>query len=228
MSDTESAVEIRAEIDRPEERASADVTLVAHGITVTASVEVSSSGLVVVRPEGDGAGWKAAVGRGEAVELYWVGGEEERTLKGLVTEVEDGGDGGDADDGGHARWHLSVNGPATRSQRRRAVRARVQLPVLIPWAGGQLTGNTVDISEAGIRAQMNGWGVPLDPGTSCQVTLDLGDALVHLIGEVVWTQVRGAIWLMAIKFPDVPEQAGDLLRRRVFKALRDERALERS
>jgi hypothetical protein len=50
---------------------------------------------------------------------------------------------------------------------------------------------------------------------------------VHLIGEVVWTQPRGAIWLMAIKFPDVPEQAGDVLRRRVFKALRDERAAER-
>ena len=222
MSETPFEPGIRAEIDRPEERASADVTLVAHGITVTASVEVSNSGLVVVRPEGDGSAWKAAVGRGEAVELYWVGGEEERTLKGLVTMVED------AEDGDDARWHLAVNGPATRSQRRQAVRARVQLPILIPWAGAQMTGNSVDISEAGVRAQMNGWGVPLDPGTPCQVSIDLGDTLVHLIGEVVWTQVRGAIWLMAIKFPDVPEQAGDRLRRRVFKALRDERALERS
>ncbi|MDQ6850650.1 MAG: PilZ domain-containing protein [Actinomycetota bacterium] len=222
MSDVLPDTAIRADIDRPEERASADVTLVAHGITVTAAVELSGSGLVVVRPEGDGTAWKAAVGRGEAVELYWVGGEEERTLNGLVTEVEDGADGGDA------RWHLSVNGPATRSQRRKAVRARVQVPVLIPWAGAQLTGNTVDLSEAGIRALMDGWGVPLEPGTACQVSLDLDDVLVHLIGEVVWTHVRGAQWLMAIKFVDVAEQAGDVLRRRVFKALRDERALERS
>ena len=222
MSDVPTDTQIRADIDRPEERASADVTLVAYGITVTASVEVSGSGLVVVRPEGDGSAWKASIERGEAVELYWVGGEEERTLKGLVAEIEDGSDGTDP------RWHLSVNGPAERSQRRKAVRARVQLPVLIPWAGAQLTGNTVDVSEAGIRTLMDGWGVPLDPGTPCQVSLDLGDTLVHLIGEVVWTSVRGAQWLMAIKFIDVPEQAGDVLRRRVFKALRDERALERS
>jgi hypothetical protein len=219
MSDAQSGPYARDDIDRPEERASADVTLVAHGITVTASVEESGSGLVVVRPEGDGTAWKASVGRGDAVELYWVGGEEERTLKGLVSLVEDGED---------PRWHLTVNGPATRSQRRKAVRARVQVPVLIPWAGAQLTGTTVDISEAGIRSLMDGWGVPLDPGTPCQVSLDLDDVLVHLIGEVVWTSVRGAQWLMAIKFNDVPEQAGDVLRRRVFKALRDERALERS
>ena len=221
MSDAQLESEVRADIDRPEERASADVTLVAHGITVTVSVEVSESGLVVVRPEGDGTAWQAALGPGDAVELYWVGGEEERTLDGVVARMESG------EDGAEARWHLSVNGPATRSQRRKAVRARVQLPVLIPWAGAQLMGNTVDISEAGIRALMDGWGVPLDPGTSCQVSLDLDDVLVHLIGEVVWTSVRGAQWLMAIKFNDVPEQAGDVLRRRVFKALRDERALER-
>jgi hypothetical protein len=221
MSDPQRDPELRTDVDRPEERASADVTLVAHGITVTAAVEVSGSGLVVVRPEGDGTAWKAAVGRGEAVELYWVGGEEERTLKGLVSDIEEGADGEGS------RWHLTVNGPATRSQRRKAVRARVQVPVLIPWAGAQLTGNTVDISEAGIRALMDGWGVPLDPGTPCQVSLDLDDVLVHLIGEVVWTSVRGAQWLMAIRFLDVPEQAGDVLRRRVFKALRDERALER-
>ena len=220
MSDANPDPGARNDQDRPEERASADVTLVAHGITVTAAVEVSESGLVVVRPEGDGTAWKAAVGRGDAVELYWVGGEEERTLEGLVSVIEDGDD---------PRWHLSVSGPATRSQRRKAVRARVQVPVLIPWAGAQLTGTTVDISEAGIRALMDGWGVPLEPGTSCQVSLDLDDVLVHLIGELVWTSVRGsAQWLLAIKFVDVPEQAGDVLRRRVFKALRDERALQRS
>jgi hypothetical protein len=223
MSDVHPDAMARADQDRPEQRASADVTLVAHGITVTASVEVSRTGVVVVRPEGDATAWKAAVGLGDPVELYWVGGEEERTLKGVLSEIEHG-----ESDGDDPRWHLSVSGPATRSQRRKAVRARVQLPVLMPWAGAQITGSTVDISEAGIRALMDGWGVPLEPGTSCQVSLDLDNVLVHLIGETVWTQVRGAQWLMAIKFNDVPEQAADVLRRRVFKALRDERALERS
>jgi hypothetical protein len=40
----------------------------------------------------------------------------------------------------------------------------------------------------------------------------------------VWTSDRGAQWLLALKFEDVPEKAADALRRRVFQALRDERA----
>ena len=37
-------------LDRPEESGAADVTLVSRGITVPVCVEVSSTGLVVVRP----------------------------------------------------------------------------------------------------------------------------------------------------------------------------------
>ena len=87
-----------------------------------------------------------------------------------------------------------------------------------------MTGNTVDLSEGGMRALMDGWGLPPEPGTPTQVSLDLGDALVHLHGEFVWTSIRGAQWLLAMKFDDVPEKAADALRRRVFQALRDERA----
>jgi c-di-GMP-binding flagellar brake protein YcgR len=100
----------------------------------------------------------------------------------------------------------------------------VSVPVIIPWAGSQMTGSTVDLSEGGMRALMDGWGVPLDPGTPSQVSLTLDDALVHLHGEIVWTSIRGAQWLLAMRFVDVPEKAADTLRRKVFKALRDERA----
>lgn len=203
-------------VDRPEESASADVTLIARGITVTAHVEVSDTYVVVVRPIGGAPGWDSAeIGLGDSVELYWVGGQEERTLAGTVTQLEEGPD---------ARWHLAVSGQAERSQRRKAVRARVQVPVIIPWAGGQMTGSTVDLSEGGMRALMDGWGLPPESGTPTQVSLDLVDALVHLHGEFVWTSIRGAQWLLAMKFNDVPEKAADALRRRVFQALRDERA----
>ena len=87
-----------------------------------------------------------------------------------------------------------------------------------------MTGNTVDLSESGMRALMDGWGLPPEPGTPTQVSLDLDDALVDLHGEFVWTSIRGAQWLLAMKFIDVPEKAADALRRRVFQALRDERA----
>jgi c-di-GMP-binding flagellar brake protein YcgR len=170
----------------------------------------------VVRPISGGPGWDSAdVRLGDPVELYWVGGQEERTLAGTVSQVESGVD---------TRWHLAVSGQADRSQRRKAVRARVAVPVIIPWAGSQMTGNTVDLSEGGMRALMDGWGVPLDPGTRSQASLDLGDALLHLHGEIVWTTIRGAQWLLAMKFDELPEKASDVLRRRVFQALRDERA----
>jgi hypothetical protein len=200
-------------IDRPEESGSADVTLVAHGVTVTASVEVSSTGVVVVRPIGNVA--DAQIEPGDTVELYWVGGHEERTLGGTVSSVEGGAE---------PRWHIAVKGQAERSQRRKAVRARVEVEVLIPWAGGQMTGKTVDLSEGGMRALMDGWGLPPGPGTASQVSLTLDDALLHLQGTIVWTSIRGAQWLLAMQFQEVPEKAADLLRRRVFQALRDERA----
>jgi hypothetical protein len=205
-----------SELDRPEESASADVTLISRGVTVTACVELSSSGVVIVRPSGGAAAEQStAVEPGDAVELYWVGGQEERTLAGQVSRIERGD---------NPLWHLSVSGQAQRSQRRKAVRAQVQVDVLMPWAGAQMQGRTVDLSEGGMRALMDGWGLPPDPGTAVQVSLALDDALLHLPGEVVWTSIRGAQWLLATRFLEVPEKAADLLRRRVFQALRDERA----
>ena len=206
-------MEIDENLHRPEESGSADVTLLARGVTVTASVEVSSTGLVVVRPDPERP--QDDLQLGDRVELYWVGGNEERTLGGEVTSIEGGSE---------PRWHIAVSGLAERSQRRKAVRARVEIEVLIPWAGGQLTGVTVDLSESGMRALMNGWGLPPEAGTTTQLSLTMDDALLHLHGRVVWTSIRGAQWLLAMQFLDVPEMAGDRLRRRVFQALRDERA----
>ena len=205
-------MDIDENLHRPEESGSADVTLVSRGLTVTASVEVSSTGLVVVRPAGDPS--DGEIQPGDPVELYWIGGEEERTLGGTVSSIEAGPD---------ARWHIAVSGFAERSQRRKAVRARVEVEVIIPWAGGQMTGVTVDLSEGGIRALMDGWGLPPEPDTRTQLTLSIDDALLHLPGRIVWTSIRGAQWLLAVQFLDVPDSAGDRLRRRVFQALRDER-----
>ena len=205
------------DVDRPDERSEADVTLITRGITVTAQVEVSQESTIVVCPGGEGTEWKTAVKTGDPVELYWVGGQEERTLKARISSVE-------VEEGFDPRWHLAVSGPAERSQRRKAVRGRVELPVVFPWGGATISGATVDISEAGMRAMVDGWGLPPDAGTGLDVTLTLEDAVLDLRAEVVWHTDRGPQWLMAVKFVDVPEKSADLLRRRVFQALRDERA----
>ena len=204
------------DLDRPRVSASADVTLVSRGITVPSFVEAATAGLVVVRPAGEGTAWAAgAVSAQDPAELYWIGGQEEWTLAGTVAEVEAGEE---------PRWHIAVAGPAERSQRRKAVRGRVEVPVLIPWAGAVMTGTTVDLSESGMRAMVDGWGVPPEAGTATQATLTLDETTVELHGEIVWTSVRGPRWLVAMKFVGVPEHVGDRLRKRVFQALRDERA----
>jgi hypothetical protein len=203
------------DVNRPPESSEADVTLVARGITVTACVDISNDYALVVRPNGEGSAWKEAVKPGDPVEVFWIGGYEERTLPAKITEVDTGED---------PRWHLAATGPAERSQRRKAVRARVELPVILPWAGGELSGTTVDVSEAGMRALVDGWGLPPESGTPMQVTITIDKQFVDLHGNLVWQADRGAQWLMAMQFTDVHEKDADLLRQRVFTALREERA----
>jgi PilZ domain len=200
---------------RPAGASEADVTLVPRGITVTARVDVSTQDTLVVRPRGDGTDSITAATPGDPVEVFWVGSDGELTLPARIALV---------DEGDQPRWHLVPTGPTERSQRRRAVRGRVELPVAIPWAGAQLLGWTVDISEAGMRALMDPWGLPPEAGTRLAATVDLGQASVDLHGEIVWQNSRGLQWLLAMRFDDVSEGDGDLLRRRVFQALREERA----
>ena len=200
---------------RPPESSQADVTLVSRGITVTAAVDVSNEFTLIVRPNGEGSAWKESVKLGDPVEVFWVGGYEERTLPAKIAQVETGEE---------PRWHLAATGPAERSQRRKAVRARVELPVVLPWAAGELVGTTVDVSEAGMRALVDGWGLPPESGTRMRVTITLDNDFVDLHGELIWQADRGAQWLMAMRFDDVPEHTADLLRKKVFEALRAERA----
>ena len=203
---------------RPPEDTRADVTLVGRGVTVDAGVEVSTEFGIVVRPVGVGAGWKTAVTPGDDVELYWRSRDGERTMPARITEVEA------ADE---PRWHLAATGPAQESQRRKAVRGRVALPVYLPWSDGQLVGETVDLSESGMLVLVDGWGLPPQPGTALDVSITVEDDVVRLRGRVVWHRSPGARWLVSLSFEDIRERDEDVLRKRVFQALREERARAR-
>lgn len=203
---------------RPAVSAQADVTLITRGITVTARVDRSDDVAIVVSPLGEGTAWKTSVNPGDKVEVFWAAAHEERTLPARITDVEHGDE---------PSWVLAPTGPSERSQRRKAVRGRVRLPVVLPWADSQLTGETVDLSEAGMRALVDGWGVPPEPGTRMSITIDLGSRFVDVHGSLIWCTPRGPRWLLALGFEDVGERDGDRLRQRVFEALRAERALAR-
>jgi PilZ domain len=203
------------EQDRPEESTQADVTLVARGLTATAQVEVSNENTIVVRPLGEGSEWLQAIKPGDPVALYWVSGYEERSLPATITSVEAGEE---------PLWHLVATGPAERSQRRRTVRARLEVPVVIPWLDGLLVGSSVDMSEAGLRVLVDGWGLPPDPGAPAQVSITLDDVTVDVQGLIVRQQAQGPRWLLSMQFRELPEKEATVLRRRVFQALREERA----
>ncbi len=210
-------IETDQDVDRPDARTQADVTLVSRGITVTACVERSDELGLLLRPTSVGRDWAEAIKPGDAVEVYWVSGYEERTLPARVVSVEQAERPG---------WHLTPTGAAERSQRRKAVRASAELPVVMPWSGALLKGLTVDISEGGVKALVDGWGLPPESGTPMRVTLTLEDGItLDVQGEVVWTADRGTKqWILAVRFTQVSERDGDTLRRRVFRALREERS----
>lgn len=206
------------DVSRPPEETRADVTLVGRGVTVGSSVDVSTEFGIVVRPEGVGAGWKTAVTPGDDVELYWRSQDGERTMPARIVEVEAGD---------QPRWHLAATGPAQGSQRRKAVRGRVALPVYLPWSDGQLVGETVDLSEAGMLVLVDGWGLPPQPGTALEISITIEDD-VGLRGRVVWHRTMpGARWLVSLSFDDIREREEDVLRTRIFQALREERARAR-
>ncbi len=52
----------------------------------------------------------------------------------------------------------------------------------------------------------------------------LEEGAVKAKAEVVRTTAKGPVWLMSIRFISIEERDQDKIRRRVFQALREERA----
>ncbi|HEX2074553.1 MAG TPA: PilZ domain-containing protein [Geodermatophilus sp.] len=201
-------------VDLPLEDAEAEVTPVLRGISVPTRVEVAAPALLVVRPVADLLAERPSVREGDRVEVVWNGPTEGRALPAEVVETEDR----------PARWHLRITGPAERSQRRKAVRARVTVPLRTRIEAVDLAGETVDLSEAGTRAMLDGWGLPPEPGATGEMTLEFEDGPITTRAEVLRLQPRGARWLTSFRFLDLSEKDRDVLRRRVFQGLREERA----
>jgi hypothetical protein len=208
---------VDTDVDRPAPSTRADVALVARGITVTAAVDGCEEAGPVVRPVGPATAWRASVRPGDRVDVYWVSGYDERTLPTTVTSVE-----GTAE----PTWWLRQTGCPARSRRRKSVRGRVELPVVLSWSGGLLRGTSVDLSEGGARLLLDGGGAAPDPGETVAVSLTLEEGIgLDLSAEVVWQDVGGPKWLLALSFVGVTDADRETLRRRVFRALREELAL---
>jgi hypothetical protein len=202
-------------VDHPEEQSEAEVTLTGRGISVSSRVEIVHDGVISVRPSVGEFVEQVVVKVGDAVELFWKTDDSQRALPAEVTEV---------DQGAVIRWRMRATGPAEASQRRKAVRGRVAVPVVAGYGSIELRGQTVDLSEAGLRAEFEGLGAPPEAGARLDLSIALGDGGITTKAEVVRTQARGARWVMSIRFVNIQEKDQDHVRRRVFQALREERA----
>jgi c-di-GMP-binding flagellar brake protein YcgR len=203
-------------VDHPAEQSEAEITLIGRGIAVSSRVEFVQGDVVVVRPSVGEFVEQVVVKAGDVVEVFWKNADGQRALPAEVTEVETSGV--------IIRWRMRATGPAEHSQRRKAVRGRVAVPVVARYVGNDLKGETVDLSEAGLRANFDGYGIPPDSGNRLDLTIRLEEGAITVKAEVVRTQAKGAVWLMSIRFISIEERDQDKIRRRVFQALREERA----
>jgi hypothetical protein len=203
-----------AGVDWPEPGGAAEVIPLARGVALPASVEVSDGTDLRIRLVLAEYAEQQKVKPGHRVEVLWGGPMGGRSLPAEVTEVRSDPE---------LRWTLQITGPAEASQRRQSVRARVELPVVARCGAVLITGEAVDLSEAGARVWFDGWGLQPPAGTPIDATLELGDGTFTAAAEVVRVEPRGKRWLISMKFPELTEQEQDRLRRRVFAALRLER-----
>ena len=202
-------------VDFPEEQTEAEITLTGRAISVSSRVEFVQGDVVVVRPSVGEFVDQVVVKPGDVVEVFWKNNDGQRALPAEITEVESGV---------VTRWRMRATGPAEHSQRRKAVRGRVVVPVTAKYLGTDLKGESVDLSEAGLRANFEGFGIPPEGHEKLELTIRLEEGPITAKAEVVRTQTRGAVWLMSIRFTNIEERDQDKVRRRVFQALREERA----
>lgn len=202
-------------VDHPHRDGEVEVVLLGHPVSVSARVEAADAATVVLRPSvGEFAG-QQVVRVGEEVQLVWHDPPGVRMVTAEVATVQRGA---------VPRWYLDVTAPAEPVQRREAVRGRFGLPLTVTLDGADLSGDVLDLSETGIRVAVDARGTPPSPGATVAVVLQLEDAALATPAEVVWYRVRGSRWTLSLRFPALPEKEQDRLRRRVFQAMREERA----
>ena len=200
---------------RPETNTEVEVTPRDHRVAVSARVEHVDAGSLVMRPSVGDFVEQDVVRVGHHVQVFWPDASSGWALPAQVSTVERGA---------VPRWHLAVLGPAEQMQRREAVRARLALPVTAVLDSVDLEGEVVDLSENGVRAVLDAFGHPPLPGTVVPLTVHLEDGEVTTRAEIVWHRTRGSRWWVSLRFLDLSEKEQDRLRRRVFQAMREERA----
>jgi hypothetical protein len=187
---------------------------------LTSRVRREDAGLLHVTPPRNGLGEIVEFLERDMLELSWQADDGLRSVPADAIALSDDG-----------LWKLRVTGPASRLQRRDAVRAPIGLSVGLAWDGVSLSGSTVDLSEGGLLCVFRphgdlGAGIPFPrKGQPMLLTLDLySDVLVTEVALVRRRPRQDNLHEWSLQFLGLPEPAADLIRSHVFTALRNARA----
>jgi PilZ domain len=207
-------------VDHPDVAAALSVMPLGRDEALTSRVRrVTETQLFLSSPR-DGVGDPAPFVDRDMLELSWQAEDGLRSVPAEALAVTEEG-----------HWRVRITGPASRVQRRDAVRAPIGLEVSAAWDQVVLRGSTVDISEGGLLCVFRPHGdlggtIPFPRrGQPLQVKVDLySDELVTEAVLVRRIPRQDQLLEWSLRFVDLPEAAADLVRSHVFTALRNARA----
>jgi PilZ domain len=203
-------------VDYPDHGNEVQMSVPGGGVTVDCRTVSAQDGVLVLKTLGLDEPKRVNLRAGDRVEIFWARVLDSRVVPATVAAVEGAAE---------SRWRLQVTGPVEVSQRRTAVRARVAVPVVLAIGERTIEAVTDDLSEGGARIGLAAGEELPEPGTVVDVHLDLNGSELSARAEIirVITHETGRKFL-SVSFPGLSERDQDRIRRRVFQALREERA----
>ncbi len=210
----------RPNVDHPSGTAALSVLPLGRDQALTSRVRRETANFLHVSPPRTSTGEAVRFVERDLLELSWQADDGLRSVSAEAVDLTD-----------DSTWRLRITGPATRIQRRDAVRAPIGLSVSIAWDRTELTGSTLDLSEGGMLCVFRpngdlGTHVPW-PKRSQTLTCRLDLRSEELVAEVAVIRRRprpDSLHEWSLRFLGMPDPAADLIRSHVFTALRNARA----
>jgi hypothetical protein len=166
-------------------------------------------------PAAPGDPWPDAPSPSTPAELFWLVDGRLRVAPAQVTAV--------ARVGGVPHWSVRLLGPAADGQRRQAVRAPVTWPVALTTDGGRLVGETLDVSESGLRARLTGEEGAGRPHRRQPVGVALRTDGGELLARAQVRRVQEAAapwqWTVSVRFTGLSQASAEVVRREVRAGL---------
>lgn len=201
-------------VDVPEVKDVVDVVADGRGGALVSFVEAATDHEIVLTVARGRNDLRVSLPVGERFEILWRGVDELRSLPVEMVAV---------DRGEQPLWRVRPVGPATKGQRRHAVRVQMGRTVQVGVKNVRLPGTTLDVSEGGMRLVLDRdvEAPPPEPGVVAAVRLQLSRGEVACDAEVLQhfhrEDGRPAV---SFRFIDLPRKTEDLIRAEVFEELR--------